>query len=84
MTEIFVAKFALKSGIHLVDAEVDAKGTATVKGAFPWLVMKLSKTDYALTLEEAQKKARAMALAKANKLEREAAELRALFQQEGE
>jgi hypothetical protein len=86
MTDIFVTKYALKSGIHRVSAEVDEKGVAVVRGAFPWQREKFSRTDYATDMAQAQVRAHAMAIGKANKLEREAADFRALasaFKQEG-
>lgn len=79
MEQVYITKFALKTGVIYGVAATISGDRATIKGALPWTSVSFGKGDWHRTREEAAKRANQMAVAKANSLEREAARFRALI-----
>lgn len=78
--QIWVTKFALKKGVVPAEvAESDIKGeSAIIRGAYPWEATVLKLGEWYSDREKAVERAKKMAVAEANKLERRAAELRGM------
>ena len=74
MERVYVTKFALTKGIVVADATRDPKSAehVIVRGGYPWESVRLGLGDWHTDREAAVKRAKDMAQAKAQKMEREA------------
>jgi hypothetical protein len=73
----YITKFALTKGIVVAEGERDGKEAFVVKGSVPWDVHRFKLGEWHEDAGSALKRADQMKVAKANQLERQAAELRA-------
>jgi len=74
----YITKFALTKGIVVAEGERDGKEGFVVRGAVPWDLHKFKLGEWHTDPAQAVKRAHAMAHAKFEAAEREAARLRAM------